>query len=77
MSIPSITPDGLKAYRLSLGLTQVQLAAELGLTELTISHWERGWPPGLYSTVLVLALAELRRRLRTRRTREKQRVLHV
>ena len=73
MSVPSITPEGLKGYRLALGLTQVQLAAELGLTELTVSHWERGWPPGLYSTVLLLALAELSRRLRARRTIEKRR----
>ena len=40
-----MTPDQFRAARLSLGLTQIQLAAEWGMTdngERTIRRWENG-----------------------------------
>jgi DNA-binding transcriptional regulator YiaG len=37
-----MTPSELKHRRTQLGLTQVRLAAELGVTPLTVSAWERG-----------------------------------
>ena len=41
-----MTPADLRAYRLDvLHLTQVQLAALLGVQSLSISRWERGASP--------------------------------
>jgi len=40
-----MTPDQFRAARLSLGLTQIQLADEWGMTdngERTIRRWENG-----------------------------------
>jgi len=40
-----MTPDQFRAARLSLGMTQIQLAAEWGMTdngERTIRRWENG-----------------------------------
>ena len=40
-----MTPDQFRNARLSLGLTQIQLAAEWGMTnngERTIRRWENG-----------------------------------
>jgi DNA-binding transcriptional regulator YiaG len=34
--------DDLKAARARLGLTQAQLAAELGVHAMTVSKWETG-----------------------------------
>jgi transcriptional regulator with XRE-family HTH domain len=34
--------DEMKAARARLGLTQVQLAAELGVHPITVSRWETG-----------------------------------
>jgi DNA-binding transcriptional regulator YiaG len=34
--------DDLKAARAGLGLTQAQLAAELGVHAMTVSKWETG-----------------------------------
>lgn len=37
-----LTPEGLRERRHRLGLTQRQLARELGVTETTVARWERG-----------------------------------
>lgn len=37
-----MTSQQLRNARLSLGLTQEQLADRLGVTGITISRWERG-----------------------------------
>ena len=37
-----MTPAELRAARKSLGLTQGQLAAVLGVRQATVSDWERG-----------------------------------
>ena len=45
MTTDHMTPDQFRNARLSLGLTQIQLAAEWGMTdngERTIRRWENG-----------------------------------
>jgi DNA-binding transcriptional regulator YiaG len=37
-----MTPSELKHRRTQLGMTQVQLAAALGVTSIAVSYWERG-----------------------------------
>lgn len=37
-----MTSDQLKQYRVSLGLTQAQLASELCVTRRTVISWETG-----------------------------------
>lgn len=53
-------PD-LRLQRESLGLTQAELAAELGTTANTIARWERGELRIENPTMLGLAIAHLRR----------------
>jgi len=40
-------PDRLRAQRLALGLTQKEAAAQIGVSQDTISRWERGQVGGL------------------------------
>jgi transcriptional regulator with XRE-family HTH domain len=45
-----MTPDDLKAWREKHGYTQITLAQALGVHEMTVSRWERGFtdiPPFL------------------------------
>lgn len=37
-----MTPTDLRTWRLRAGLTQLELAAALGIASLTLSRWERG-----------------------------------
>jgi transcriptional regulator with XRE-family HTH domain len=37
-----MTPTQFKEVRLSLGLTQLELAAKLGVAENTVTRWEAG-----------------------------------
>lgn len=37
-----ITPEAIRHIRESLGLTQAQFAARLGVASWTVSRWERG-----------------------------------
>ena len=46
-------PD-LRAARKSLGLTQAELAAALGVHRMTITKWEGGTHPIPHTVVLVL-----------------------
>jgi DNA-binding transcriptional regulator YiaG len=48
--------DGVKALRLHLGLTQREMAQELGTRQQTISEWETGMyqPRGLSEQLLSL-----------------------
>ena len=39
---PIITAEHLRAMRLAAGLSQRELAAELGYVQQQIGHWERG-----------------------------------
>jgi DNA-binding transcriptional regulator YiaG len=56
---PSLGGDEIRAYRESLGLTQVQLAKDLGVHPSTIQKWEANLvrPRGLARTALVRRLA--------------------
>jgi DNA-binding transcriptional regulator YiaG len=38
----AVKPEELKRMRARLGLTQVKLAAELGVTSNTVARWETG-----------------------------------
>jgi DNA-binding XRE family transcriptional regulator len=40
-----LAPAQLREFRLALGMTQKQLAAELDLTEVTLGRWEAGLAP--------------------------------
>lgn len=40
-----MTPDELSVARLSLGMTQAQLAESLGVHRSTVAHWEQGIYP--------------------------------
>jgi len=40
-----MTPDELKAIRARLGLTQAQLAEQLGVERNTVNRWEMGLLP--------------------------------
>ena len=48
--------DGIRALRRHLGLTQYELAEELGTRQQTISEWETGMykPKGTSSTLLTI-----------------------
>jgi DNA-binding transcriptional regulator YiaG len=37
-----MTPDEVKAIRRRLGLTQAELAAQVGVTRVTVARWESG-----------------------------------
>jgi putative zinc finger/helix-turn-helix YgiT family protein len=37
-----LTPDDIRQHREALGLTQRQLANQLGIAEATLSRWETG-----------------------------------
>lgn len=49
-----VTPDEIKALRVSLGLSQHDFAVRIGTTAPTIFRWEKGQrhPKGLYAKVL-------------------------
>ena len=48
--------DGVRALRRHMGLTQYELAEELGTRQQTISEWETGMykPKGTSSTLLTI-----------------------
>lgn len=41
-TVPLVTATQLRTLRTALGLTQVQLAEQLGVTSTTVARWERG-----------------------------------
>lgn len=51
-------PADLKRRRKELGLTQLRLAALLGVDPITVSRWERGVQP--ISTAVALVLQHLK-----------------
>jgi len=57
-----MTPDDLHARRLSLGMTQAQLASALGATPNTVARWERGELKIERPETLALALEALEAR---------------
>lgn len=50
------TPETIKALRAHMGLTQKELAEELGMRQQTISEWETGMYRPRRSTSKYLAL---------------------
>lgn len=55
-----MTPDELRAARKQLGLTQAQLAAELGVHQSTYAKWEAGTFRIAHPEILKLALNAVR-----------------
>jgi len=37
-----MTPEDIRTRRQALGLSQAQLAGALGVSRLTVAHWEQG-----------------------------------
>lgn len=54
-----MTPDALRAARRRLGLTQVELARALGVSQPSICDWECGRKPCALPGLLRLALSHL------------------
>lgn len=50
----AVTPERIRKLREALGLTQKEMAEELGITRVTIARWETGTakPKGLYLKAL-------------------------
>jgi transcriptional regulator with XRE-family HTH domain len=55
-----MTPQEMKRRREALGLTQAQLARELGLDSITVSRYERGVHPIPKTVELAFEMIELR-----------------
>jgi len=51
---PDFTPEGIKALRLRLGLTQTEFGAQLGISQKAISAWEINGLPKRYTAVVKL-----------------------
>jgi transcriptional regulator with XRE-family HTH domain len=43
-----VLAERIRAYRLSMGMTQRELADQLGVTQQTVARWEQGSPPRRY-----------------------------
>ena len=57
------TPDGIKALRKRLGLTQEDLARAIGITFYSVNRWERGHSrPSRLAIRALEALAESARK---------------
>ena len=54
---PSKLPNSIRKYRLSLGLTQREVAEQIGTRAATVSEWERGLT--CPSSALLLRLAKV------------------
>lgn len=55
-----MSPQEMKRRREALGLTQAQLARELGLDSITVSRYERGVHPIPRTVELAFEMIELR-----------------
>jgi DNA-binding transcriptional regulator YiaG len=56
-------PEELKRHREVLGMTQDDLARELGVKMMTVSRWERGVYPIPRHIALAIEAIEMRRRV--------------
>ena len=59
---PDSPPDGLaegiRAYRTAHGMTQRDLADQLGVTQQSVARWEQGSPPRRYMLRVIQSLLE-------------------
>jgi transcriptional regulator with XRE-family HTH domain len=53
-----MTPEQIKTYRQSRGLTQTEIAAEFGVNQSTWARWEKTGARGLAATLLRKAVVE-------------------
>ena len=56
-------PEELKRHREALGMTQDNLARELGVKMMTVSRWERGVYPIPRHIALAIEAIEMKRRV--------------
>jgi transcriptional regulator with XRE-family HTH domain len=56
-------PEELKRHREALGMTQDDLARELGVKMMTVSRWERGVYPIPRHIALAIEAIEMKRRV--------------
>jgi transcriptional regulator with XRE-family HTH domain len=56
-------PEELKRHREALGMTQDDLARELGVKMMTVSRWERGVYPIPRHIALAIEAIEMKRRM--------------
>jgi len=56
-------PEELKQHREALGMTQDDLARELGVKMMTVSRWERGVYPIPRHIALAIEAIEMKRRV--------------
>jgi transcriptional regulator with XRE-family HTH domain len=55
---PGTLPGRLRAYRLRNGITQRDLADQLGVTQQSVARWEQGSPPRKYMLRIIESLVE-------------------
>jgi transcriptional regulator with XRE-family HTH domain len=55
---PGPLPGRIRAYRLRNGITQRELAEQLGVTQQSVARWEQGSPPRRYMLRIIESLVE-------------------
>ena len=58
MAPPESLAERLRTYRLKHGMTQRDLADQLGVTQQSVARWEQGSPPRRYMLGVIEALVE-------------------
>ena len=56
---PGPLPGRIRAYRLRNGITQRELAEQLGVTQQSVARWEQGSPPRRYMLRAIESLLEV------------------
>ena len=55
---PDVLAGRIRAYRLTCGITQRELADQLGVTQQSVARWEQGSPPRRYMLRVIESLLE-------------------
>ena len=58
MASPEGLAERIRSYRLRRGLTQQDLAVQLGVTQQSVARWEQGSPPRRYLVHVIESLLE-------------------